>query len=73
MQQSSDTYTMHHAGDKVRVSAGDQKGQRGIIQAVMESTLEVKLDNGEVVSISPQQVTNFSLAARKAWQTMRKQ
>jgi preprotein translocase subunit YajC len=73
MQQSNEIYIAHQTGDKVRISSGDHKSQRGIIQTITDNSLEVKLSNGEMISISPQQVTNFSLAARKAWQTMRKQ
>jgi hypothetical protein len=35
--------------------------------------LEIQLENGAKIQITPQEVTNFSLAARKAWQTMREQ
>lgn len=73
MQQPEDTYVAHCVGDKIRISVGNQKGQRGTIQDVTNRSLEVKLESGEIVAISPQDVTNFSLAARKAWRTMRKQ
>lgn len=73
MQQPEDTYLEHRVGDKIRISAGNQKGQRGIIRDVTNSSLEVRLESGETVDISPMDVTNFSLAARKAWRTMRRQ
>jgi hypothetical protein len=73
MQQPEDAYEAQHVGDKIRISAGNQKGQRGTIQAVTTRSLEVKLEGGETVVISPQDITNFSLAARKAWRTMRRQ
>lgn len=73
MQQPEDAYVAHHAGDKIRIIGGNQKGQRGIIQSVTNRSLEVRLEGGETVAISLQDVTNFSLAARKAWRTMRKQ
>jgi transcription elongation factor len=72
MQKPEDTYVAHHVGDKIRISVGNQKGQRGIIQDVTNRSLEVKLENGETIAISPQDLTNFSLAARKAWRTMRR-
>lgn len=73
MQQPEDAYVTHQVGDKIRISAGNQKGQRGTLQEVTNSSLEVKLESGEMLAISPQDVTNFSLAARKAWRTMRRQ
>jgi ribosomal protein L24 len=73
MQQPEDAYVSHQVGDKIRISAGNQKGQRGTIQDVTNSSLEVRLESGETVVVSPQEVTNFSLAARKAWRTMGRQ
>ena len=73
MQQPEDTYVAHRVGDKIRISVGNQRGLRGIIQDVTNRSLEVKLEGGETVAISPQDVTNFSLAARKAWRTMQRQ
>ena len=73
MQPPEDTYEAHHVGDKIRISAGNQKGQRGTIQAITNRSLEIKLESGETVATSQQNITNFSLAARKAWRTMRRQ
>ncbi|HEU5227584.1 MAG TPA: hypothetical protein VFU49_07195, partial [Ktedonobacteraceae bacterium] len=64
-------YVTHRPEDKVRISSGDHKGQRGIVQSIVNGTIEVKLESGEVIVLPPEYVTNFSLAARKAWQTMR--
>ena len=73
MQQPEDAYITHQVGDKIRISAGNQKGQRGTIQDVTNASLEVKLESGGTVTVSSKDVTNFSLAARKAWRTMRRQ
>jgi ribosomal protein L24 len=73
MQHPEDAYVEHQVGDKVRIRAGNQKGRRGTIRAVTNSSLEVKLESGETVAVSSIDVTNFSLAARKAWRTRRKQ
>jgi ribosomal protein L24 len=66
-------YVDHQAGDKVRLRSGDNKGQRGKILALVSGMLDIQLENGTKTQIAPQEVTNFSLAARKAWQTMREQ
>ena len=71
MQQSEHNYVVHRPEDKVRISSGDHKGQRGIIQSIANGTIEIKLKSGEVIALPPECITNFSLAARKAWQTMR--
>ncbi len=57
-------------GDKVRLKFGIYVGARGIIEALNGSVMVVRLDDGgSVVRVHPQDVTNFSLAARKAWVT----
>lgn len=58
------------AGDKVRVKVGAHAGERGVVEAVDGEKLLVRLEeSGSKVRATPQQVTNFSLAARKAWVT----
>jgi hypothetical protein len=58
------------AGDKVRVKAGDHTGERGVIEAVDGEKLLVRLGESDVkVRVTAEQVTNYSLAARKAWKT----
>ena len=47
MQQPENAYVSHQVGDKIRISAGDQKGQRGTIQDVTKSSLELRLESGE--------------------------
>ena len=58
------------AGDKVRLKSGNHAGARGFLDAFDEEKLVVRLeDSGLRVRVSPEQITNFSLAARKAWVT----
>jgi hypothetical protein len=58
------------AGDKVRVKAGAHVGERGVVEMVDGEKLTVRLEkSGGSVRLLPDQVTNFSLAARKAWAT----
>jgi transcription antitermination factor NusG len=73
MQGHNDTSIDHQENDKVRIKSGDYKGQKGVIQAIASNELVLKLENGAVLNVNPNEVTNQSLAARKAWQTMRKQ
>lgn len=61
-----------HIGDKVRIRAGPHTGTRGIIHALTGSDLLIELNNGEVIAKDASEVTNFSLAARRAWQRMPK-
>lgn len=58
------------AGDKVRMKAGDHAGERGVIETVDGEKLLVRLDELDTkVRVTADQVTNYSLAARKAWAT----
>jgi hypothetical protein len=57
-------------GDKVRVKTGDHTGERGLVEAVDGGKLLVWLEKSDVkVRVTAEQVTNYSLAARKAWMT----
>jgi hypothetical protein len=57
-------------GDKVRVKVGPLAGERGIVEAVETETLAIRLEKSDgKVKLRHEQVTNFSLAARKAWVT----
>ena len=60
------------AGDKIRIHTGLYAGARGIIQAEKEGRLEILLDAGNTILIEQQAITNYSLAARRAWQKMPK-
>lgn len=58
------------AGDKVRVKVGDHSGKRGVIEAIEGGKVVVRLtDSARTLRLLAEQVTNFSLAARKAWIT----
>ncbi len=58
------------AGDKVRLKAGAHAGERGIVEAVDGGKLAVRLEQSALrMRVLPEHVTNYSLAARKAWQT----
>jgi hypothetical protein len=57
-------------GDKVRLKAGPHAGERGLLEAFAGGRLVVRLEKGgKAVQVGPEAVTNFSLAARKAWVT----
>src|SRR5262249_7161650 len=57
-------------GDKVRLKVGEHRGERGVIVAVEEGHFDVRLDvSGQTVRVLAEEITNFSLAARKAWVT----
>lgn len=60
------------SGDKIRVRFGPYTGARGIIQAEKEGRLEIQLDDGDTILIGFEEITNYSLAARRAWQVMPK-
>ena len=58
-------------GDKVRLKDHNGAPVRGVVAVVHGDELLVHLDeSGELVAIAPALVTNFSLAARKAWKNM---
>jgi hypothetical protein len=57
-------------GDKVRLKAGPHAGARGLVAAIEGEKLLVKLEKtGQTVRVGSEAVTNYSLAARKAWVT----
>ena len=63
----------HHIGDKVRLKRNRRgpHSDRGLITAVSSDRLSVRIDaSSEVVTAGHDEVTNFSLAARKAWENM---
>lgn len=58
-------------GDKVRLKANGRPGSRGIIEATEDGRLVVRLEgSGQRVLVAPEEITNLSLAARKAWVSM---
>lgn len=57
-------------GDKVRLKAGPHAGARGELCAVDGDKLLVRLESsGLKIRVAGEQITNFSVAARKAWVT----
>jgi uncharacterized protein (DUF4415 family) len=57
--------------DKVRLKDHNSAPMRGVVAAVHGDELLVRLDeSGELVTVVSACVTNFSLAARKAWKNM---
>jgi len=58
-------------GDKVRLKGYNSASTRGVVEAVQGGELLVRLnESGELVPVASACVTNFSLAARKAWKNM---
>ncbi|PYJ56801.1 MAG: hypothetical protein DME24_21180 [Verrucomicrobia bacterium] len=59
-------------GDRVRLKeAAVHRGERGIVERSHRGRLLVRLEKGgRLIELTPHQVTNFSLAARKAWESM---
>lgn len=59
-------------GDKIRIRTGPYTGARGVILAEIDGMLEIQLDEGNIVRTGSKEITNYSLAARRAWQVMPK-
>lgn len=59
-------------GDKVRVRAGPYAGSRGVVRAIGETGAVVTLLAGTEIALSFAEITNYSAAARRAWQSMPK-
>ena len=59
-------------GDKVRLRLGTRAKERGVVQAIAGAFLEIQLDQGGLIQVGPEEITNYSLAARRAWQVMPK-
>jgi hypothetical protein len=61
----------HAKSDKVRIKGGPFAGQRGTLLRKESCKWLVSLKNeGREVSVGAEDLTNFSLAARRAWQSM---
>jgi uncharacterized protein (DUF4415 family) len=59
------------AGDKVRLKRQTHRGKRGVVQKLRAANLVVRLtESDELVQVSATEVTNYSLAARMAWERM---
>ena len=61
-----------HIGDKVRLRSGTYVKERGVVQAKVGELLEIRLDEDTLIHAGPEEITNYSLAARRAWQVMPK-
>jgi hypothetical protein len=58
-------------GDKVKLKSHHGAPLRGIVEEVHGDELLIRLhESGELITLGPESVTNFSLAARKAWKNM---
>lgn len=58
-------------GDKVKLKVHSSAASRGVVEEVRGNELLIRLDeSGELVAVASESVTNFSLAARKAWKNM---
>jgi hypothetical protein len=62
----------HRAGDKIRVKVGSLAGARGRVARVNDDAVVVEIQNGDTVLLPSNGVTNYSLAARRAWKVMPK-
>ena len=54
-------------GDKIRVKVSHE---RGVVEGVQGKSLVIALDSGGQLKAGESDVTNYSLAARKAWESM---
>jgi uncharacterized protein (DUF4415 family) len=58
-------------GDRVKIKKDEKRGLRGIVKQLNRDRLVVQLeDRDELIELNAHEVTNFSLAARKAWKSM---
>ena len=58
-------------GDKVRLKVHSSAPARGVVEEVRGDELLIRLDeSGAIIAVESKSLTNFSLAARKAWQHM---
>lgn len=59
----------HRVGDRIRIKSGRWRGQRGLIRELLsEGELLLTVEDARPV-IASDSITNFSLAARRAWVT----
>jgi hypothetical protein len=58
-------------GDKIKLKNHHGPPMRGIVEEVQGDELLIRLhESGELIAVASELVTNFSLAARKAWKNM---
>ncbi len=60
-------------GDKIRLKEGKAAGEKAVVERIKKKSLVVVTEeNGVTLEVDIVDVTNLSLAARKAWLTMPK-
>lgn len=59
-------------GDKVRVRTGLHAGTRGIVSGCQDGFTKIDLFDGRTIRVDSDLITNYSLAARRAWASMPK-
>jgi hypothetical protein len=62
----------HRAGDKIRIKSGAHSGTRAIVVRVTRDLLITLVNGADTLMVPAQNVTNYSLAARRAWEAMPK-
>jgi len=62
----------HRPGDKVLIRSGLEKGKRAVVLSASNGVLKVQIDEGHVVEVTLDAITNYSRSARRAWQNMPK-
>lgn len=72
MQKLPQNHTGLRLGDKVRIRSGPRAGARGTISADLDERLEIELSAGDRIPVLPEDNTNYSLTARRAWKVMPK-
>jgi hypothetical protein len=72
MVQKIESLSDCQIGDAVRFRTGPRSGERGTLAATTPE-LAVRMENGELVNATVEQLTDLSLAARRAWSTRPKQ
>ena len=61
----------HAKGDKVRIKKGGARGERGILVRAQRGEWVVSLtQRDETILLPAEDLTNYSLAARRAWHRM---
>jgi hypothetical protein len=61
----------HKKGDKIRIKSGKFAGERGILMRPHSSKWIVSMPHKDLTFlVSTEELTNYSLAARRAWRSM---
>jgi hypothetical protein len=62
----------HRVGDKIRIKSGAHAGTRAVVDRVTRDLLITLVNGADPLMVPAQDVTNYSLAARRAWEVMPK-